>query len=135
MRAAGLGVEQDYSTAVDWYHETAAENDDVGSFALGVMYENGIGVTQDPGEAASWYRKAAEQGYAGAQLNLGFMYYNGHGVTQDYVQAHMWWNIAATQGDEKARNTCDVTATVLTPAQFAEAKRRAREWWAKHQKK
>ena len=96
------------------------------------MYENGEGVAQDYAEAVRWYRLAAEQGYANAQINLGGMYYNGEGVPQDYVQAHMWSNLAAAQGNANAVANRDIAASLMTPAQIAEAQRLAREWIAAH---
>ena len=80
-----------------------------------------------------WYRQAAEQGDAGAQNNLAFMYGTGRGVAQDYVQAHMWFNLAAAQGVAKAAQNRDRVAKKMTPFQFEEAQRLAREWLEAHQ--
>ncbi|MFH1029213.1 MAG: trypsin-like peptidase domain-containing protein [Pseudomonadota bacterium] len=63
-----------------------------------------------------------------AQNNLGVHYYKGLGVPQDYVEAHMWWNLAASQGQENARSNRDLVAKEMTPAQLAEAQKRAREF-------
>ncbi|MDP2602813.1 MAG: hypothetical protein Q8S00_09515 [Deltaproteobacteria bacterium] len=81
----------------------------------------------------SWYRKAAEQGLAPAQYNLGLMYTKGQGVTQDNVEAHKWFNIlAAYSTDKEAQDTAtkgrNIVAEKMTPAQIAEAQKRAREW-------
>ena len=76
---------------------------------------------------------AAEQGDAGAQYALGVMYANGRGVPQDHVRAHMWANLAAAQGqDEDHRETRELIAEMMTPAQIAEAQKLAREWLAEH---
>ena len=95
---------------------------------LGVMYEKGTGVAQDYAAAVSWYRKAADQGYAAAQYNLGVMYANGTGVAQDYVQAHKWLNLGATSGYADAVKVRDLVASMMTPAQIAEAQRLASAW-------
>ena len=71
---------------------------------------------------------------ANAQLYLGWMYENGYGVPQDYVTAHVWYNLAGIQGDEKVREYRDRIAEKMTPAQIAEAQRRAREWKPKKAK-
>ncbi|MFQ6018756.1 MAG: hypothetical protein ACE5KF_11260 [Kiloniellaceae bacterium] len=79
------------------------------------------------------FKPLAEQGNADAQNNLGVMYADGRGVLQDYVGAHMWYNLAASRlapglnRDMAVRNR-DALATVMTPAQIAEAQRLAREW-------
>jgi hypothetical protein len=82
-----------------------------------------------------WYRLAAQQGYAAAQYNLGLTYAEGPGIPQDYVQAYMWFDLAAARfsapeaesRDHAVRNR-DIIASKMTPAQLAEAQRRAREW-------
>ena len=59
-----------------------------------------------------------------ALYNLGFIYEKGRGVTQDYVQAHKWYNLSAALGLRER----DRLASLMTPAQIAEAQRLAREW-------
>ena len=92
-------------------------------------------------KAVRWYRLAADQGFADAQYNLGNMYANGQSVPQGYVEAHKWANLAASRdtGDDRekaatrsrsAADARDSLATRMTPAQVAEAQRRAREWQA-----
>ncbi len=105
-------------------------------FYLGLMYEKGLGVPQDYAEAVRWYRKAAEQGHAKAQRTLARMH--SRGVTQDHVQAHMWFNLAAAGSPpgefrDKAAKNRDTVAELMTPAQIAEAQRRAREWKPRRQ--
>lgn len=90
------------------------------------MYYDGTGVPQDYVEAVKWYRLAAEPGQVWAQENLGFMYDQGKGFPQDFVSAHMWWNIASFNGDEDAGIKRDDVAKKMTPAEIAEAERRAR---------
>ncbi len=102
-------------------------------YNLAFMYDNGTGVPQDYAEAVRWFRKAAEQGVAKAQFGLALMYYNGLGVPQDYVQAHMWFNLAAAglpPGEDRDSTVKgrDIVAKLMTPAQIAEAQRRAGKW-------
>ena len=130
----GEGVPQDYGEAVRWYRRAAEQGVARAQFALGFMYYNGEGVPQDYGESARWYRRAAEQGDAHAQLALGFMYYIGAGVPEDDVRAHMWFNLAAsssaldTDTRERARESRDSAARLLSPEKLARAQRMAREW-------
>jgi hypothetical protein len=52
----------------------------------------------------------------------------GEGVPRDYVEAYMWFSLAAAQGDADARRNLDLTETLLTPEQRAEAQKMVREW-------
>ncbi len=75
----------------------------------------------------------AEQGDADSQNNLGVLYHHGQGVPQDYVQAHMWFNLSAAglppgKDLDRAAENRDFVAELMTPAQIAEAQRRAGKW-------
>ena len=129
----GQGVPQDDAEAVKWFRMAAEQGIAEAQNNLGSMYYDGRGVPQDDTEAVKWYRKAAEQGDAEAQTNLGAMLATGRGVAQDYVSAHMWFSLAAAKGHEKAKQSQDLAASLMTPDQIAEAQRLAREWMAKHQ--
>ncbi len=79
------------------------------------------------------FKRPAERGSAVAQRMLGVMYGKGQGVPQDYVQAHVWFNLAASRhspGKDRdlAVKARELLAEIMTPAQFAEAQRLAREW-------
>ena len=104
-------------------------------YNLGLMYANGQGVPQDYAVAVEWFRKAAEQGLAVAQSNLGLMYAKGQGVLQHNAVAHKWLNLAASRFPASGWNQRDsavkareAIATLMTPAQIAEAQCLAREW-------
>jgi hypothetical protein len=118
----------DYVKAYKVFKPLAEQGDADAQWYLGLMYHMGEGVPQDYIEAVKWNRKAAEQGNSAAQRNLGFMYGDGEGVPQDYVLAHMWLNLAAAQGALHAKESRDMVAEKMTPAQLAEAQRLAREW-------
>ena len=136
---AGRGVPKDYAAAAEWFRKAADQGNVKAQFLLGQMYDRGEGVPQDYAAAVSWYRKAADQGLAQAQFLLGSRYLQGQGVPQDYTQAHMWLNIAAANLQEKeyrdkAIENRDGVAARMTPAQIAEAQRRAREWKPKSER-
>jgi TPR repeat protein len=114
-----------------WFRKAADQGSVVAQNNLGEMYLNGHGMRQDYAEALKWFRKAADRGLAVAQNNLGLMYARGQGVPQDYVQAHMWFNVAASQGGPVSRRSVrarEAIASLMTPAQIAEAQKLAREW-------
>ena len=125
----GLAVPRDYAIAASWYRKAAEEGNGDAQFRLGFLYDIGRGVPQDYAMAVSWYRKAAEQGNAKGQHHLGSMYSRGQGgVPENYVLAHMWLNLAATQNDACAATSRDMLASMMSPAQIAEAQKLAREW-------
>ena len=57
---------------------------------------------------------------------------NGQGVPQDYVESHKWHNLAASRASAENR---DAMATLMTPAQLADAQTLAREWLAAFEKR
>jgi uncharacterized protein len=126
----GLAAYQskDYEMALRLFRPLAVQGDAKAQALLGSMYQIGDGVPQDYAEAANWYRKAADQGYDGAQAMLGDMYKEGRGVQQDDVLAYMWLSLAAAQDNDDARKDRDLLAKLMTPAQIAEAQRRANDW-------
>ena len=77
MYKNGLGVEQSYEEAVEWFQKAAEQGNANAQYHLGDMYQNGTGVEESDEEAAEWYLKAAKRGLASAQYKLGEMYYFG----------------------------------------------------------
>lgn len=122
----------DFHTALKEWRPLAEQGLAKAQHNLGVMYENGRGVPQDFEEARRWYEKAAAQGQPYAQNNLGQMYEKGPGAPRDLVQAQMLYILSAAQGNAMAVRNRDALAKRLTPAQLAEAEKRAREWKPKN---
>ena len=123
----GLGVIEDFKTAVKWFSRAAKQGHTGAQISLGWMYEMGRGVNQDYMTALKWYTRAAEQGDTGAQVRLGAMHNGEHGLPQNYTRTHMWFNIAASQGHKDAGIYRDGIAKKMTPSQIAEAQKLARE--------
>ena len=121
-----------YATALSEWRPLADEGDAQAQLHLGLLYANGDGVPQDYAKARQWYEKAAARGYAMAQTNLGVLYRSGHGVPQNNVLAYMWFSLAAARStgnlQQPAADTRDKIASVMTPAQIAEAQKLEREW-------
>ena len=101
----GLGVEQDYAQAMEWYTKTADLGDTDAMNYIGNMYRmGGLGVEQDYTQAMEWYTKAADLGDTIAMVNVGSLYGEGLGVEQDYAQAMEWYKKAADLGEPTAMN-------------------------------
>ncbi|KAF9899169.1 hypothetical protein EC991_009394 [Linnemannia zychae] len=98
MYRDGLGVPQDYSAALDWYHQAASQGYAEAQYSIGLMYRHGQDVPQDFTAAMEWYQKAASKGHDGALKNIGMLYDNGLGVPQSDSLAMEWYRKAADQG-------------------------------------
>ncbi len=112
---------EDYAAALSWFHKAAETGFAEAQTTLGVVYRDGDILTPDYDTALQWFHLAANQGEPGAQVELAHMYWEGWGVAQDYVLAHMW---SSRAGEIELR---DEIALDMTPAQIAEAEKRARE--------
>jgi TPR repeat protein len=123
---------KDYATALREWRALAEQGDAEAQDFLGTLYFKGWGVSQDYAKARQWWEKAAAQGRASAQNDLGLLYANGLGGPQDVVQSHMWYSLAAGNGYEIATGYRNDLAKQMTPAQIAEAQKRAREWKPKN---
>jgi len=118
----------DYATALREWQPLAEQGDARAQFDLGLLYENGDGVPRDYAKARQWYEKSAAQGVAKAQFYLGMQCAFGEGGPLDLVQAHMWYSLAAGNGHAAATVHRNELTRQMTPAQIAEAHKRAREW-------
>ncbi len=117
-----------YATALREWRPLAEQGDASAQFQLGLLYDNGEGVSRDLASARQWYEKAAAQGEAKAQFYLGMQSSYGEGGPMDLVQAYMWYSLAAGNGYAHAPGYRDDLTRQMTPAQIAEAHKRAREW-------
>ena len=117
----------DFAKALREWRPLAEQGDASAQFYLGLSYENGDGVPRDYAIARQWYEKSAAQGDEKAQLYLGLQSAFGQGGPVDLVQAHMWYSLAAEKGHLGAAVYRNDLAKQMTPAQIAEAQKRARE--------
>ena len=83
MYCYGLGTEQDYSQAFDWFLKSARENNKFAQFSLANLYYYGNGVEKDLSQAFLWYQKSASQGQPYASYAVAQMYSKGEYVTKD----------------------------------------------------
>lgn len=66
----GIGVQQNFLEAIEWYKRAAMGADATSQFRLGLMYARGLGIEQDQQEALLWMKKASRQGHPAATLFL-----------------------------------------------------------------
>lgn len=94
----GLGVPQNFTEAVKFFHLAASNGHSSAQTFLGHCYYWGNGVPQDLGEAVEWFQKAVDQDNGAAQLNLGTCYELGKGVREDSVKAVKLYTLVAHRG-------------------------------------
>jgi TPR repeat protein len=102
MAQLGLGIEQNFVEALDWYYKAAAQGNPNAQENIGYLYQHGLGVDTDYAEAETWYYKAAGQGNSNAENQLGYMNQYGLGIPADFAQALAWYHTAADQGNHTA---------------------------------
>ena len=134
MLRYGIGPRHDYAEAMKWYRAGAALGNKLAQVGLGYMLMEGVGLPVDYKAAAEWFEKAAAQGDASAMMALGTLCEEGRGVAKDLVQAWVWYSRASVDDGEyddalfaRAETSRDAIAQRLSPAELAEAKRRAAE--------
>jgi uncharacterized protein len=94
----------DYEAALKEFKIMAKQNDSLGQYGLGLMYDLGTGVLINFKEAVKWYQLSADQGNPDAQNNLATMYAEGEGVLKDASKARKLYESAAQQGNFDSPN-------------------------------
>jgi TPR repeat protein len=98
MYEEGLGVSQNYQTAMSWYRKAAEQDLPQAQHNVGLLYYNGYGVQTNPREAVRWFRQSADQGLDASEYMMGLAYYEGEGVELDYREARKWFTMGAKKG-------------------------------------
>ena len=95
MHHKGLGVEQNYKTAIKWYEMAANQDNEDAQHTLGNLYRNGEGkkdaVTKDLNKAMYYYKKASDNGFPYSTFTIGLMYEKGEGVDKSVKNATKWF--------------------------------------------
>ena len=117
-----------HERAVRWWALAAEQGDLESLFNLGQAYRLGMGTVKDEAKAFELFLKAAMGGVAAAQSRIGLAYATGEGAALDPIEACKWIELAAMRGDKAAAANRERARKFLSPAQLAEAERRANEW-------
>jgi hypothetical protein len=113
---------------VDLIRPLAQKGQPYVQFGIGSVYADKDSVPHDDKIAFKWFLSSAEQGYAPSQLNVSLYYGSGRGVSFDIVEAYKWATLAARQGNKNAAKARDIQASLMTPAELAEAQRKVEEF-------
>ena len=62
MFCYGLGTEQDYEKAFEWFERSAKQKNKFAQFSLANLYYYGSGVEKDLSQAFLWYQRSSSQG-------------------------------------------------------------------------
>ena len=94
MHCYGLGIQQDYEKAFEWFLKSAKEGNKFAQYSLGNLYYYGNGTDKDLSHAFHWYMKSAEQGQPYAAYAAAQMYNKGEYVFKDENQAQEYYKQA-----------------------------------------
>lgn len=94
MFCYGLGTEQDYEKAFEWFERSAKQKNKFAQFSLANLYYYGKGVEKDLSQAFLWYQRSSSQGQPYAAYYIAQMYRYGEYVTKDNDTAQRYYQQA-----------------------------------------
>jgi uncharacterized protein len=102
----GIGVQQNYTVALQYYIQAAEAGDAEAQYISGGMYLKGLGVEKDFIKAFQLLHEAAKQGRSTAESEqiLAQAFLLGKGVPKNYQKAIKWYSNAAEKGNKDSQN-------------------------------
>lgn len=97
MFCYGLGTEQNYQKAFEWFERSAKQKNKFAQFSLANLYYYGNGVEKDLSQAFLWYQRASSQGQPYAAYSIAQMYRYGEYVTKDNDTAQRYYKQALSE--------------------------------------
>lgn len=94
MHCYGLGTQQDYEKAFEWFLKSAQEGNKFSQYSLANLYYYGNGAEKNLKEAFGWYMRSAKQGQPYASYAVAQMYSKGEYVEHDEKTAQEYYNQA-----------------------------------------
>ena len=94
MHCYGLGTEQDYEKAFQWFLKSSQEGNKFAQYSLANLYYYGNGVEKDLSQAFLWYQKSSSQGQPYASYAIAQMYNKGEYVCQSEETAQRYYKDA-----------------------------------------
>ena len=94
MFCYGLGTEQDYEKAFEWFERSAKQKNKFAQFSLANLYYYGSGIEKDLSQAFLWYQRSSSQGQPYAAYYIAQMYRYGEYVTKDNDTAQRYYKQA-----------------------------------------
>lgn len=94
MHCYGLGTEQDYEKAFEWFLKSSQEGHKFAQYSLANLYYYGNSVEKDLSQAFLWYQKSASQGQPYASYAVAQMYSKGEYVAENNETAQRYYKAA-----------------------------------------
>ena len=94
MFCYGLGTEQDYQKAFEWFERSAKQKNKFAQFSLANLYYYGNDVERDLSQAFLWYQKSSSQRQPYASYAIAQMYNKGEYVCQSEEIAQRYYKDA-----------------------------------------
>ena len=94
MHCYGLGTEQNYEKAFEWFLKSAQEGNKFSQYSLANLYYYGNGAERNLKEAFGWYVRSAKQGQPYAAYAVGNMYENGESAEKDKKKSQGYYKQA-----------------------------------------
>ena len=94
MFCYGLGTEQNYQKAFEWFERSAKQKNKFAQFSLANLYYYGSGIEKDLSQAFLWYQRSSSQGQPYAAYYIAQMYRYGEYVTKDNDTAQRYYKQA-----------------------------------------
>lgn len=116
--------------ALGWYRQAADAGVASAQFKLANAYFAGRGVERDPAQALLWYGRAARQGLPEAEHALGILLAGGVAGPRDPVDGYKWLILAEKAGHPDAHAVREKASSQLSPAERAQAEKRAGDFKA-----
>ena len=127
----GLGVQQNYQQALNWYTTAAKQDIAPAQLNLAMMYIRGEGVQPNAQQARFWLEKAAKMGDNRASYTLAML----DEKDRKLVDAYKWYDLAARDGmlsdqvRSKAQGKIGQLALNMSSQDIANARSRADSWF------
>ena len=127
----GLGVQQNYQQALNWYTTAAKQDIAPAQLNLAMMYIRGEGVQPNAQPARFWLEKAAKMGDNRASYTLAML----DEKDRKLVDAYKWYDLAARDGmlsdqvRSKAQGKIGQLALNMSSQDIANARSRADSWF------
>lgn len=94
MQCYGLGIEQNYEKAFEWFLKSATEGNKFAEYSLANLFYYGNGVEKDLSQAFLWFWKSASQGQSYASYAVAQMYGKGEYITKNEDTAQRYYKDA-----------------------------------------
>lgn len=94
MHCYGLGTEQDYEKAFQWFLKSAQEDNKFAQYSLANLCYYGTGVEKDLPQAFLWYQKSSSQGQPYASYAVAQLYDKGEYVSKNAETAQGYYKVA-----------------------------------------